>query len=257
MRNQVLGYIVAVVMGFIASAAAAYGVELQPVQGAGPSTRIAQLFFEHFGGQPAAAGWKFDVDPKSTKHIGGIDASYKFLFGRSGRPLNDGELRAGKHEIALGRVAVGFVVGPGTGVKRISVKQLEDIYRGRIRNWKEAGGNDLPIILIGREFSEAVLSVLLKDFPFLRDASYQNMYTRDNQVTEYIASEKAAGALAWGVWSNFDAQRRLEVTGFSQGLSVGLVYDERNKDHPVVAAARAYAQTLAWRKIASEAGFAH
>ena len=38
-------------------------------------------------------------------------------------------------------------------VQELTIKQLSDIYQGKIRNWKEVGGNDVEIRLYGRENS--------------------------------------------------------------------------------------------------------
>jgi phosphate transport system substrate-binding protein len=38
-------------------------------------------------------------------------------------------------------------------VQELTIKQLSDIYQGKIRNWKELGGNDAEIRLYGRENS--------------------------------------------------------------------------------------------------------
>ena len=41
---------------------------------------------------------KFEVEQRSIKHAGGIKASGKYLFGRTGRPLNTSEKQQGKHD---------------------------------------------------------------------------------------------------------------------------------------------------------------
>jgi phosphate transport system substrate-binding protein len=38
-------------------------------------------------------------------------------------------------------------------IEELSIKQLSDIYQGKIKNWKEVGGNDAEIRLYGRENS--------------------------------------------------------------------------------------------------------
>jgi len=38
-----------------------------------------------------------------------------------------------------------FIIHPENPVKSLSVKQIQDIYTGKITNWKEVGGNDAPI----------------------------------------------------------------------------------------------------------------
>lgn len=45
------------------------------------------------------------------------------------------------------------VVHPGNPVKSLTREQLKNIYAGKITNWKEVGGNDQPIVVIGRDTS--------------------------------------------------------------------------------------------------------
>ncbi len=66
-------------------------VEQQVVAGAGPSTKIVKMFFDEFSKIESGEGYEFVVPPKSIKHAGGIRASGKYVFGRTGRPLNEKE----------------------------------------------------------------------------------------------------------------------------------------------------------------------
>jgi phosphate transport system substrate-binding protein len=49
------------------------------------------------------------------------------------------------HYLEFARVPVVFVVTPQAGVHNLSGQQLCEIFTGRITNWKEVGGNALPI----------------------------------------------------------------------------------------------------------------
>ena len=45
------------------------------------------------------------------------------------------------------------VVHPSNPLKSLTKAQLKDIYSGKITNWKEVGGSDAPIAVIGRDTS--------------------------------------------------------------------------------------------------------
>ena len=47
--------------------------------------------------------------------------------------------------IEFARVPVVFVVNPNAGVSNLSEKNICDIFSGRITNWQDVGGNELPI----------------------------------------------------------------------------------------------------------------
>ena len=51
---------------------------------------------------------------------------------------------------AIGRDALVFIVNEENPVQSLSQQQLRDIYAGRITNWKEVSGEDLPIVAFQR-----------------------------------------------------------------------------------------------------------
>ncbi len=53
--------------------------------------------------------------------------------------------------IGIGRDGFVFVVNQDNSVQSLTVKQIQDIYTGKITNWKEVGGEDLEIIAYQRE----------------------------------------------------------------------------------------------------------
>ncbi len=223
--------------------------ETQLVAGAGPSTVIAQLFFEAFSANPAARGYEFVVPALSAKHAGGVRSTDQFIFGRTGRLLNAKEKGLGKDEIILARVPIVFVAGGGAGVGKISLENLQAIYEGKLTNWKELGGADAKILTVGREDTEAALGALKKSNPFFTVAQFAQVFRKDHQVVDFLTSPEGRYALVFGAKPNFSAATLLEVPGLTAGVSVGLVYDLRNRDLPVVQAAGEYAGSPEWRAI--------
>lgn len=228
--------------------------ETQIVAGAGPSTELAQLFFSAFAARPEAAGTSFNVMPTSIKHAGGIKNSDVQLFGRTGRPLSAEEKAAGKREILLGRVAIGFATGLETGVKSLSLEQLRAIYERKISNWKQVGGSDAAIVLGGREANEAVYSELKDDFPWFRDVPFAQVFAKDDEVQKFIASPAGRHALVFGAVSQLPEKQLLKVDGFDGGIKVGLVYDIKNENHPLVKAASRFAASSDWRTLLKQNG---
>jgi phosphate transport system substrate-binding protein len=51
--------------------------------------------------------------------------------------------------VALDALAV--VVHPSNKVAKLTIKQLSDIYSGKVSNWKDVGGDDKEILVISRE----------------------------------------------------------------------------------------------------------
>ena len=56
-------------------------------------------------------------------------------------------------EITIAYDALAVVVHPSNPVKQLTRRQLEDIFRGKITNWKQVGGDDRKIVVYSRETS--------------------------------------------------------------------------------------------------------
>lgn len=54
-------------------------------------------------------------------------------------------------EFIIGRDGIAIVGHSSNTVNDLTLEQIKDIYQGKITNWKEVGGNDLEIVLIGRD----------------------------------------------------------------------------------------------------------
>jgi len=51
----------------------------------------------------------------------------------------------------LGVVGFAFMVNPDVGITNLTQKEAIAIYSGQVTNWKQIGGNDQKIVLIGRD----------------------------------------------------------------------------------------------------------
>lgn len=227
----------------------------QLVLGAGPSTGIAIDFFEKLSLEPESQGYRFVVQNRSTKHAGGIRASDKYLFGRTGRPLDAGEKALGKFEIILAKIPVGFAVGGHVALDNISTGKLEAVFRAKITNWHELDGHDDAIVMVGREKTESALSRLRGPFPFLDGAPYHHVFKRDHSVVAFLSSPAGRNAIGFGALSNFADLRELKVDGVQMDIPVGLVVDNARKGHPVVAAAKRLVKSEDWRRQVVGAGY--
>lgn len=72
-------------------------------------------------------------------------------IGLSSRSLNDEEKELGLIETVLAYDGIAVIVNPDNPVSDLSTETISQIYKGEITNWKDAGGTDGEIVLIGRE----------------------------------------------------------------------------------------------------------
>ena len=72
-------------------------------------------------------------------------------IGLSSRALKDEEKAAGLTETVLAYDGIAIIVNPDNALSDIDVDTIAKIYTGEITNWKELGGEDAEIVVIGRE----------------------------------------------------------------------------------------------------------
>ena len=72
-------------------------------------------------------------------------------IGNSSRALREEEKSSGAVENIVAIDGIAVITDSSNAVAALSKEQLTGIYRGEIRNWSEAGGNNMPIVVVGRE----------------------------------------------------------------------------------------------------------
>ena len=72
-------------------------------------------------------------------------------IGLSSRELKDDEKASGLVETVVALDGIAIVVNPENPVSDLDIDTIAKIYTGEITNWKDVGGNDAEIVLIGRE----------------------------------------------------------------------------------------------------------
>ena len=112
----------------------------------------------------------------------------------SSRELKESELENAKSrgiepnviEVALDGLAV--ILHPNNKFDNITIKQVSDIFSGKIKNWKELGGPDLPITLYGRENSSGTYE-FFKEHVLGRDENGRQIdYAASTQVLQGTAA---------------------------------------------------------------------
>ena len=72
-------------------------------------------------------------------------------IGLASRALKDDEKASGLKETVLALDGIAIIVNPENKVSDLTLEQIAKIYTGEITNWKDVGGDDAEIVLIGRE----------------------------------------------------------------------------------------------------------
>lgn len=72
-------------------------------------------------------------------------------IGLSSRELKTEELESGLQATVLAYDGIGIIINSENSVDDLSLETISKIYKGEIKNWSEVGGDDLEIVVIGRE----------------------------------------------------------------------------------------------------------
>ena len=113
-------------------------------------------------------------------------------IGNSSRSLKDEEKAAGVVENVVAIDGIAVCVDPANEVADLTKEQLTNIYNGTITNWKEVGGTDEPIIVIGREAGSGTRGAF-EELVDLQDAcKYANELDSTGAVIAKVASTPGA-----------------------------------------------------------------
>lgn len=108
-------------------------------------------------------------------------------------------------EVVIAYDALAVIVNPANKVKQLTREQLEDIYTGKIKSWSQVGGDNMPIVVYGRESSSGT-------YDFFKEHVLNNK----NYATS-VMSMPATGAIVQSVSQTKGA------IGY-----IGLAYVEKN-----------------------------
>lgn len=129
-------------------------------------------------------------------------------------------------EVALDGLAV--IVNPDNKFDNITVKQVSDIFSGKIKNWKDLGGPDLPITLYGRENSSGTYE-FFKEHVLGRDENGRQIdYATSTQVLQGTA------ALGEAVARDVKAIGYGGVGYFAERKDVKILHVKQDENSPAI-----------------------
>lgn len=113
-------------------------------------------------------------------------------IGNSSRNLKDEEKANGVVENIVAIDGIAIVVDSANTVENLTKDQLTDIYSGSITNWKDAGGSDQPIVVVGRESGSGTRSAFEEILELEDVCKYSNELDSTGAVMAKIASTPGA-----------------------------------------------------------------
>ena len=109
-------------------------------------------------------------------------------IGLSSRALKAEEKEAGLKETVLAYDGIAIIVNPENPVSDLTMEQIADIYTGKITNWKDLGGADEAIVVLGREAGSGTRGA----FEELLDVADQCAYAQELDSTGGVLAKVAS-----------------------------------------------------------------
>jgi phosphate transport system substrate-binding protein len=82
-------------------------------------------------------------------------------------------------EFVVARDAIAVIVNPENPVTQLTLRQISDIYSGKIDNWKEVGGEDRSIVRLSRETNSGTHVYFLEKVIRLGDKTNKTLFSTD------------------------------------------------------------------------------
>lgn len=113
-------------------------------------------------------------------------------IGLSSRNLKDEEKSKGLKETVLAYDGIAVIVNPENPVSDLTLEDIAKIYTGEIKNWKDVGGNDAEIVLIGREAGSGTRDGFETITKTAEKCKYRQELTSTGDVITTVAGNPAA-----------------------------------------------------------------
>jgi len=108
---------------------------------------------------------------------------------------------ADPQEFVVARDAIAVIVNPQNPVGRLTLEQISLIYRGKINNWRDLGGEDRPIVRLSRESNSGTHVYFLETVIRLGNAKDKSLFSPDTLLlpsSEGIIAEVSSNPNAIG-----------------------------------------------------------
>lgn len=133
-------------------------------------------------------------------------------IGLASRNLKDEEKAKGLEETILAYDGIAIIVNPNNPVSNLNIETIAKIFTGEMTNWKELGGKDAEIVLIGREAGSGTRDGFESITDTKGKCKYRQELTSTGDVITTVASNPGAIGYA-SLASVKDTVKALTVDG--------------------------------------------
>ena len=137
-------------------------------------------------------------------------------------------------EVPIAYDALAVVVHPSNPVKQLTRQQLEDIFRGKVTNWQQVGGDDRKIVVYSRETSSGTYEFFKESV--LKNKNYMSSSLSMPATGAIIQSvSQTRGAIGYvGLAYVSPRIKTLAVSYDGQHYAAPTLENAINKTYPIV-----------------------
>ena len=138
-------------------------------------------------------------------------------------------------EVIVGYDALSVIVNPANKVSKLTREQIEGIYTGKIKNWKEVGGDDLNIIVYSRESSSGTFEFFKEHV--MKNKNYAStclMMPATGAIVQSVSQTK--GAIGYIGLAYMENSVKDVAVSYDKGKTyvMGTYENAKNKTYPIV-----------------------
>lgn len=147
---------------------------------------VAEAFMEKHSGVTVTAEFTGSSAGIESLVAGSVE------IGNSSRNLKEEEIANGAVENIVAIDGIAVVVDTANMVTDITKEDLAKVYTGEYTNWKDLGGNDEPIVVVGREAGSGTRSAFEELLEIEDACKYANELDSTGAVIAKVASTPGA-----------------------------------------------------------------
>lgn len=132
----------------------------------------------------------YDPNGSSAGITGAADGTYD--LGLSSRSLKEEEISQGLKETTFALDGIAIVVHPDNTITDLSMENIKKLATGEITDWSEIGGNDAPVVLVGREAGSGTRDGFESIVGVEDQCAYEQELTSTGAVMAAVASNPNA-----------------------------------------------------------------
>lgn len=161
------------------------------------------------------------------------------------------------NEVIIAYDALAIVVHPSNTINKLTREQLEKIFTGKIKNWKDVGGEDMKIVPYSRETSSGTYEFFKSNV--LKNKNYMNgimSMPATGAIVQSISQTK--GAIGYIGFAYLNSKMKAIHVSYDSGKSfvAPSIENAENKKYPIIRPLYYYYDLKSKNKIQSFMDFA-